>query len=295
MKKLQLTVKVLPLATILAVFIAALVSRALVAEGRQEMDVFLPLVVKPVEPSPTPTPPPANVEQYVNVYRQTAGSPPVSFNATLNDNCWQHARYMAENNHLTHNQNPDLPYASPAGQICAQKGNAWIGYGSSWTPFHTIDGWMRSVGHRLWLLYPTTPTVGYGFYTINAGNRSAAALDVLSTASFGADTGYPHWPVRYPAPGQSGVPATTFPVTLNWRYFGSTPTLTSVSWTTAGGSPIPHAANTSLPVNHKGIQIIPTNALPNNTLFTISVQGSYDGVLFNYTWQFATGSAPANE
>jgi hypothetical protein len=113
--------------------------------------VFIPLVTNSLPPLST------NWLERVNGYRLRAGVPPVHEDATLNGNCFEHARYMAENNHLTHNQNSSLPYASPAGQICAQKGNAWLGWGNGWTPADAIDSWMRSVGHRLWLLYPTTP------------------------------------------------------------------------------------------------------------------------------------------
>jgi hypothetical protein len=87
------------------------------------------------------------------------------------------------------------------------------------------------------------------------------------------------------------LPASAYPITINWRYFGATPTLASTSLTTSGSTPIAHTANTSLPVNHKGVQIIPSAALPNNTVLTVNIQGSYNGSPFNYTWQFATGSA----
>ncbi len=195
---------------------------------------------------------------------------------------------MAENNHLTHNQNPSLPYASPSGQSCAQKGNAWIGGGIAWEPAHAIDGWMRSVGHRLWLLYPTTPTFGFGFYTTANGATSAAALDVLSYFNDGAS--YPNWPVRYPGINQTDVPPTQYPITLQWRYFGDTPVVSSTTLQVVGGSSIAHSVSTSLPVGHKGIVITPTVALPPSSLIEVTVNGSYAGQPFRYTWQFQTGN-----
>jgi uncharacterized protein YkwD len=127
--------------------------------------VYLPIVLKDAV-SPTPPADKNDIPAYVNYYRALAGVPAVTFDPALNDNCFQHARYMAVNNHLTHNQNPGLPFASPAGQVCAGNGNAWLGGGAGfpfWEPHHSVDGWMESVGHRLWLLYPTTPTFGFGF------------------------------------------------------------------------------------------------------------------------------------
>lgn len=244
--------------------------------------VFIPLVTKSLPPLST------NWLERVNGYRLRAGVPPVSEQAIMNSNCFEHARYMAENNHLTHNQNSSLPYASPAGQICAQKGNAWLGWGNGWTPADAIDSWMRSVGHRLWLLYPTTPTFGFGFYTTANGARSAAALDVLSYFNDGAS--YPNWPVRYPGINQTDVPPTQYPITLQWRYFGDTPVVSSTTLQVVGGSSIAHSVSTSLPVGHKGVVITPTVALPPSSLIEVTMNGSYAGQPFSYTWQFQTGN-----
>ncbi len=235
----------------------------------------------------------------INYHRVKAGVGPISAVSELNANCYEHARYMAENNNLTHHQDPSDPYASPNGQLCAERGNAWLGgeyHQPIWIPGHSIDGWMESVGHRLWLLYPTSRHFGFGFYTSDDDNRAGAALDVLSRAHFELDEAYPDWPVRYPGVDEYEVPATRYPITLNWRYFGGTPQLTMTNLTTADGRAIAHDANTNLPAGHKGIQIIPTQPLPDNTAFTVTVQGVYEGQPFTYSWQFSTAdaeSAPA--
>jgi hypothetical protein len=111
---------------------------------------------------------------------------------------------------------------------------------------------------------------------------------VLSHFSDGAT--YPGWPIRYPSPGQTGVPATAYPITVHWRYFGPAPALTTTSLTTTGGSPIAHTASTSLPVGHKGIQIAPAAALPANTAISVTVSGTYDGAPFSYAWTITTGN-----
>lgn len=244
--------------------------------------IFIPMVTNQLPPLSS------NWLERVNGYRLRAGVPPVTEDTTLNSNCFEHARYMAENNDLTHNQNPNLPFSSAAGQICAQKGNAWLGWGGSWEPANAIDSWMSSVGHRLWLLYPTTPTFGFGFYTTSNGIRSAAALDVLSY--FNNGDSYPNWPVRYPAPNQTDIPPTKFPITVHWRYFGDTPIVSSTALHVVGGNNIAHSFSTSLPVGHEGIVITPTDKLPPNTLIEVSVNGSYASQPFSYTWQFQTGS-----
>ncbi len=246
--------------------------------------VFLPLIVRPIPPLPDD---PNDWLGRVNAYRLRAGVPPVTAEATLNDNCWQHARYMAENNHLTHNQDSSRPYASPAGQICARNGNVWMGGGTRWQPRDAIDGWMGSVGHRLWLLYPTTPTFGFGFYSNS--QRSAAGLDVLSRARFDDnDAAYSGWPVRYPAPGQTDVPPTRYPITLMWPYFDQKPVLTGATLRALPGTPLVHNATTDLPVGHRGIAITPVQALPANATIEVTVTGTYKGQPFAFTWQFQT-------
>ena len=252
----------------------------------------LPIALKPhVAESPTPTPEDGTLA-YVNYFRRAAGVPAVTFDPTLNSNCWLHARYMAEENHLTHDERPNSPWYTPGGQTCAQKGNVWLGGAASspyWQERHAIEGWMRSTGHRLWLLYPTTPTFGFGFYTA-VNNRAGAALDVLSRFDSAADAAYPNWPVRYPGPGQTGLPTTGNPITLAWRYFGPTPIAGTISLTDGSGNAIPFTATTALPVGHKGIEIRPTQNLPPNARIDVSVSGSYDGQPFSYAWSFTTGN-----
>lgn len=250
--------------------------------------IYLPLIATALPAPPTDK---NDVPAYVNYFRAVAQVPVVTFDTTLDDNCYLHARYMAEENHLTHDERPDSPWYTPQGQVCAQRGNAWLGGASVvpyWQPYHSIKSWMGSTGHRLWLLYPTTPVFGYGFYTAS-NNRAGAALDVLSYFNPGADISYPDWPIRYPGLGQSDVPARAYPITLNWRYFGPTPTVSAASLTTANGTPIAHTVTTALPVGHKGIQITPEVALPARTTYIVSVTGTYDREPFTYTWSFSTG------
>lgn len=251
---------------------------------------FLPIVSRPPIPLPTPPADKNDTQAYINYFRALAGAPPISLDAALNNNCWLHARYMAENNVLTHQEDPGNPWYTPQGQVCAGNGNVWMGgafYQPYWQPYHAIDGWMGSVGHRLWLLYPTTPVFGFGFYTA-ANNRAAAGLDVLSRFNSAADTSYPNWPVRYPAAGQTDVPPAVYAVTIFWRYWGPAPTLTSASLRTADGAAVAHTATTNLEAGHKGVKITPSAALARNTAYVVSVSGTYNGAPFSYTWSFRT-------
>lgn len=251
---------------------------------------YVPVITRPADRAI----PPADKNDplaYVNYFRALAGVPLVAFDPVLNDNCWQHTRYMAEENHLTHDQRSGSPWATPAGQACAQRGNVWLGGASSspiWTRSRTIESWMESTGHRLWLLYPTTPVFGYGFYTA-ANNRTGAALDVLSRANLSADATYAGWLVRYPAPGQTDVPTGRYAITLLWPYFGPSPTVGTVRLTDASGTAIAFTVSTALPVGHKGIEIKPTVNLPANTTVNVNVSGTYANQTFDIRWSFSIG------
>jgi hypothetical protein len=145
----------------------------------------------------------------------------------------------------------------------------------------------------MWLLYPTAQTFGYGFY--RSGTDAAAALDILSRANLEADPEYAGWPVRYPAPHQTGVPAADYPITLTWPYFGPSPVLDSVKLISEAGLELPFTANTELPAGHKGIQILPEVKLAPYTGYTVMVSGSYENQPFSYTWDFSTGNTPPED
>jgi uncharacterized protein YkwD len=283
-----------------SIFVAALLSAGIVTllssspaplladDPNTPHTLFIPVVAQPRDSAEDES----LALSLVNQKRREAGVPPVGNLGRLDKNCFDHARYMAVNNVLAHEQDPNLPYASANGQDCAEHSNAWLGGSRSkpgWTPEDSIEDWMTSVAHRLWLLYPTTDAVGYGFYTTQSKNRAAAALDVLSQADFSADSTYGGWPVKYPG-SRSFVPATRYPITLQWRYFGPKPTITSTSLRVVDGQAIAHDATTLLPVNHKGIKIVPREDLPANSKFVVTVNGKYDGRTFSFSWQFNTGS-----
>lgn len=229
----------------------------------------------------------------INQLRANAGAPAVTYSPILEQNCFEHARYMAENGILTHEQDPRYPYASSSGQTCAQQANVWLATGSPAAGWHADDAvmnWMSSVAHRIWLLYPTTKKFGMGFYTSHDGAHAGAALDVLSRADFSADESYNGWPVRYPGNGEREIPAMRYPITLNWRYFGPEPELSRVQLSTASGTQIPFEATSQMSIGHKGIQIIPDADLPANRKILVAVSGHYDGAPFSFSWHFYTGS-----
>lgn len=276
-------------ATIIIIQSAAVADQLFHKTSGKEYRQHLPLVFSSPITSQT------SALDLISQLRANAGVPAISYSPILERNCFEHARYMAENGKLTHSQDPDKLYASSRGQTCARQANIWFGSAQSvppWQPRDAVQGWMSSVPHRIWLLYPTTKVLGFGFYTSQANKQAAAALDILSEANFGADEAYQGWPVRYPGNAENNIPATQFPITLNWRYFGPAPILKTVRLKTGSGKAIAHEANTDLSSGHKGIQIIPTTDLPAQSKIIVAVSGQYDGSSFSYSWHFRTGDRP---
>jgi uncharacterized protein YkwD len=286
-KKRMLWVTVVAVTLQVAIFFTGRSSTLRAEEKNSQHVNYIPIVSQPESPSAQNE----NALKLVNQVRAEAGVPPVDENGVLNNNCFEHARYMAENNLIAHEQDPNLPFASSSGQNCAQNGNAWLGSKKAnpgWTPSDSVQGWMDSVGHRLWILYPTTQTVGYGFFSEQEENRAAAAIDILSFAKFDKDADFNGWPVIYPK-GNVIVPATRYSITMNWRYFGTKPQLEQAQLRTESGQVLAHDASTNLPAGHKGIQIIPKQDLPPNSKIIVTVSGTYENQYFSFTWDFRTG------
>ena len=71
----------------------------------------------------------------------------MTYDRTLDSNCAAHANYMVTTGTITHNEDPSNPAYSDAGQVCAGKGNLWLGMpfpGPSNSPADSVDAWMRS-------------------------------------------------------------------------------------------------------------------------------------------------------
>ncbi|MGA9398619.1 MAG: CAP domain-containing protein [Anaerolineaceae bacterium] len=239
----------------------------------------------------------------VNVYRTLANVAPVVGDPVLTEQCMLHAAYMTENKEASLEEDASKSLYSPEGSICA--GNALIYLlppnPQSLQANRTVDAWLESPTHRMWLLYPTLAAVGYGYKVtqVNDGWVTGAALDVLSGIDFNADSVYPNWPARYPAPGQVGIPTVRMPVTVWWPYAGPAPAinLTTTTLTTEAGVKLAFTSNNNPNTygGHKHITLIPDDPLTNNTIFVVHLEGTYSDQPFTYEWKFSTGTTAIPE
>lgn len=239
----------------------------------------------------------------INVYRSYANVAPVVGDPILTNQCMLHAAYMAENQEASLQEESTKSLFSSEGSKCA--GNALIyllpANPQSKKANLTVDAWMDSPTHRMWLLYPTLAAVGYGYEVshVEDGWVTSAALDVISGIDFSADSAYPNWPARYPTSGQTGVSANRIPITVWWPYAGPAPAinLTNTTLTSQDGKKIAFTANNDPNKygGHKHITLIPDTFLPYDTIFVVHLEGTYNDQPFTYEWKFSTGNTAIPE
>jgi len=101
--------------------------------------------------------------QTVNNLRRMAGAPPVTFNESLNRQALSAALMMAAEWALSHNPGPAWACYSEEGYEGAASSNLYLGIsGAEAMVGYVADYGVPSLGHRHWLLRPTTTVMGSG-------------------------------------------------------------------------------------------------------------------------------------
>jgi hypothetical protein len=161
--------------------------------------------------NPPPIPASANWQTTVNFYRAMAGLAGVGENAVWSDGDFKHSRYMAETDDVQHAENPASPWYTPEGNLAAQNGNIYWGFGSpavSCLERKSVEFWMAGPFHAVAIVDPKLQTSGFGTYISqvnNPGTRCGATLDVLR-----GRTGAAAGPIKFPGPGMT-TPVLSYP------------------------------------------------------------------------------------
>jgi uncharacterized protein YkwD len=141
--------------------------------------------------------------QVVNRARADAGLSGVREQRAWSKGARSHAIYAVRNQLFDHNEDPRLPFHTPAGQAATRTGNLAGSDGGGFAP-SAVEGWLESPGHALWMLYPRLTRAGYGDFfvadppAINGGRLAwVAVLPALDGIDFQASL--PNW--TYPAKG----------------------------------------------------------------------------------------------
>jgi hypothetical protein len=157
----------------------------------------------------------------VNYYRKMAGVQPIAFDAGLNGKSQAAALMMSANEDLSHAPPSSWRCYSEDGATAAGSSNLAL-YNGTDPKFHGITMQMEDggdgnwfVGHRRWILYPQTQTMGVGQIPPDNGRVAATVLWIFDPVHLWDDRppvrdGYVAWP----PPGY--VPAET--VYPRWSY-----------------------------------------------------------------------------
>lgn len=175
----------------------------------------------------------------VNYFRAMAGSPAdISFADYYNNKAQQAALMMSSNNSLDHTPPDTWSCYTADGAEAAGNSNLSLGnYGWNAVSSQVRDNGATNtaVGHRRWILYPQTQTMGTGDIPPSASNNSANSLWVFD-GNFGevrpaTREAYVAWP----PPGY--VPYQVIPARWSFSYAGADFSAAAVSMT-RGGNPV---------------------------------------------------------
>jgi uncharacterized protein YkwD len=146
----------------------------------------------------------------VNYFRAMAGVPAgIAFSEIYSGKDQRAALMMSANNNLSHNPPPSWRFYSAAGAEAAANSNLYLGdYGP-----RAIDGYMddfgsgnKAAGHRRWILYPQTATMGTGDVPQSGAYLSANALWVIDENLRGTRPATRESFVAWPPPGYVPYP-----------------------------------------------------------------------------------------
>ena len=221
---------------------------------------YLPLISRPENtpvPSPTPTKTPIPTDTwlgYINFLCDQSNLPSVISNASWNEGCWLHSRYMVKNDVVSHDEEPSNTWYTNQGDEAAENSNVMVSGSVNSTDKYAIDLWMSGPFHGISILDPQLLEVGFGSYRESIGSwQMGASLDVSrGRTSVEPPTGT--YPVMWPGNGQStsilGYRGTEWPDPLT-----SCPGIIADYWNPSGppiylqigsGSITPNVTTTSL-------------------------------------------------
>lgn len=138
-------------------------------------------------------------------YRATAGLAAPATHAGWTAGEVAHARYLAANRLIAHDEDPQRPGYSPAGAAAGRTSNVQIDSGGRISPRAALDEWMSAPFHALGLIDPRLQQTAYGAATVRGWG--AAAIDVLRGLASSAP---PQQLVVWPADGAQ-VPLQSYP------------------------------------------------------------------------------------
>jgi len=141
-----------------------------------------------------------NSLETLNNFRALAGLTPVTTHASWVQGNQLHSKYMVKNNVLTHDEDPNNPWATIEGFAAAQSSILLTSNSATLPDGAAITKWMTGPFHAIPILQPKLREVGYGAYReADGGVQMGAGVDVYRGIDTMAQATYP---VFYPANGK---------------------------------------------------------------------------------------------
>lgn len=145
--------------------------------------------------------PPFTWLELVNLYRASAGLPPVVDNPGLAGGCQLHAQYCVRNDILVHEEDASKPYYTAEGDAAGRASNLAATSNVNASDRFAVDAWMQAPFHALGVLDPRLEQVSYGAFRLaDGGLQMVAALDVSRGINWSRAATYP---VAWPGHGAS--------------------------------------------------------------------------------------------
>jgi len=180
------------------------------------------------------------VERRVNFFRAMAGVPAaVTLAGEMSAKAQQAALMMSANSQLSHDPPADWSCYTEEGAEAAGNSNLSIGYnGPSAVTGFIFDAGSNNdaVGHRRWILYPQTQTMGTGDIPSSGTYPPAHSLWVFDSNMWAPRPATRSGYVSWPPPGY--IPYMLVPPRWSFSYPGADFSSASVTMTT-GGSSVP--------------------------------------------------------
>ena len=248
----------------------------------------------------------------VNATRTRAGLPTVQLDPHLTDSATSHAYYWLFNNASAsvaglgiHQETSGLPGFSGTGTGQRALAFGYPGGRTAEDITHrgsataAVNDWVNSVFHRFPILRPDLVAIGYA-------QAEVGPIDIQDM-EFGYATPGSAPPVRYPAPGQSKVPAvfvdnelpdpvpsgdartTGYPVTVTFAA-GDSVSLASFTLSGPDGTAVPVYVLSPAFSTENSASLLPAAPLRAGTTYTAHIVATVDATRYDSTWSFTTAS-----
>ena len=231
-----------------------------------------------------------SVIQRINWYRAMAGMEPVVHDAAMSDEAQATALMMAAEQALAHYPGPGWACWNPVGSEAAARSNLALGASG----VLAIDWYMEdfgannaAVGHRWWLMQPSSVRMGTGDIPLTTSVHPANAVYVYDEATFEPGTGTMRDPDRFwswPPPGH--VPeATVWP---RWSLHADRDWGTTTSFESASVVVSVDGQNVPVEVEYRdadSITFVPSTSGTGDRDVTVTVAGiQIDGRAVTKSW-----------